>query len=130
MLVCTQKVYKLDAERLYATYFGGEEKQGLKPDEEARQIWLVLSIQSCTVLSRWERLAKICCLRHRAAWSTASLAIFLLGSLLERRDNCHFLLFLLLLSPLVTLAYTDKQQACVQLAGEGRHVIEDNLCVS
>ncbi|KAL3153432.1 hypothetical protein ABBQ38_011767 [Trebouxia sp. C0009 RCD-2024] len=33
-------VYKLDGERLYATYFGGEEKQGLKPDEEARQIWL------------------------------------------------------------------------------------------
>lgn len=37
-----QTVYKLDGERLYATYFGGEEKQGLKPDEEARQIWSVL----------------------------------------------------------------------------------------
>ncbi|KAL0043139.1 hypothetical protein WJX79_010270 [Trebouxia sp. C0005] len=33
-------VYKLAGERLYATYFGGDEKQGLKPDEEARQIWL------------------------------------------------------------------------------------------
>lgn len=38
---CLQSVYKLDGERLYATYFGGEEKQGLKPDEEARQIWSV-----------------------------------------------------------------------------------------
>ena len=34
-----QTVYKLQGERLYATYFGGDEKQGLKPDEEAKQIW-------------------------------------------------------------------------------------------
>ncbi len=33
-------VYKLPAERLYATYFEGDEKQGLPVDEEARQIWL------------------------------------------------------------------------------------------
>ncbi len=34
-----QQVYELDPERLYATYFGGDEAQGLAPDEEARQIW-------------------------------------------------------------------------------------------
>ncbi|KAL4446750.1 hypothetical protein ABPG77_007994 [Micractinium sp. CCAP 211/92] len=34
------EVYKLPSERLYATYFGGDEAQGLPPDEEARQIWL------------------------------------------------------------------------------------------
>lgn len=34
-----QEVYKLDADRLYATYFGGDDKQGLKPDDEAKQIW-------------------------------------------------------------------------------------------
>ena len=34
------EVYKLPSDRLYATYFGGEESQGLPPDEEARQIWL------------------------------------------------------------------------------------------
>ncbi len=39
ILFCLQSVYKLAGERLYATYFGGDEKQGLKPDEEARQIW-------------------------------------------------------------------------------------------
>jgi alanyl-tRNA synthetase len=33
-------VYKLPSDRLYATYFGGDEAQGLPPDEEARQIWL------------------------------------------------------------------------------------------
>ncbi|KAK9823718.1 hypothetical protein WJX72_004867 [[Myrmecia] bisecta] len=27
-------------ERLYATYFGGDSKQGLEPDEEARRLWL------------------------------------------------------------------------------------------
>ena len=32
-------VYKLDKARLYATYFGGDDAQGLGPDEEARQIW-------------------------------------------------------------------------------------------
>ncbi|KAG8644196.1 hypothetical protein MANES_11G108600v8 [Manihot esculenta] len=34
------KVYKLPADRLYATYFGGDEKAGLAPDTEARDIWL------------------------------------------------------------------------------------------
>ena len=34
------QVYGLAKERLYATYFGGDAKQGLEPDEEARQIWL------------------------------------------------------------------------------------------
>lgn len=32
--------YGLPAERIYATYFGGDEKQGLEPDLEARQFWL------------------------------------------------------------------------------------------
>ena len=32
--------YELDKSRLYATYFGGDEEQGLPPDEDARQIWL------------------------------------------------------------------------------------------
>ena len=34
------EVYKLDPERLYATYFGGDESQGLPPDDEAKAIWL------------------------------------------------------------------------------------------
>lgn len=46
---CLQAVYKLDGERLYATYFGGEEKQGLKPDEEARQIWSALLHHSFSI---------------------------------------------------------------------------------
>lgn len=32
-------VYKLNKDRLYATYFGGDASQGLDSDEEARQIW-------------------------------------------------------------------------------------------
>ncbi|MSQ90347.1 MAG: alanine--tRNA ligase, partial [Phycisphaerales bacterium] len=32
-------VYGLDPARLYATYFGGDPKAGLAPDEEARAIW-------------------------------------------------------------------------------------------
>ncbi|XP_059660711.1 alanine--tRNA ligase-like isoform X2 [Cornus florida] len=34
------KVYKLQADRIYATYFGGDEKSGLAADDEARGIWL------------------------------------------------------------------------------------------
>ena len=34
------EVYKIDPDRLYATYFGGDPKQGLEPDLEARDIWL------------------------------------------------------------------------------------------
>ena len=34
------KVYGLPHDRLYATYFGGNEKAGLAPDEESRQLWL------------------------------------------------------------------------------------------
>ena len=33
-------MYKLPSDRLYATYFGGDEKLGLPPDTEARDIWL------------------------------------------------------------------------------------------
>lgn len=39
-VVDSGQVYKLPAERLYATYFGGDEKQGLPADEEAKAIWL------------------------------------------------------------------------------------------
>ncbi|MED6158674.1 hypothetical protein PIB30_034918 [Stylosanthes scabra] len=34
------KVYKLPSDRIYATYFGGDEAAGLAPDNEARDIWL------------------------------------------------------------------------------------------
>lgn len=34
------KVYGLDPDRLYATYFGGDPKSGLEPDEEARALWM------------------------------------------------------------------------------------------
>ena len=36
------QVYGLPAERLYATYFGGDEKLGLAADDEAKNIWLEL----------------------------------------------------------------------------------------
>ena len=33
-------VFKIDKESLYVTYFGGDEKDGLKKDEETRSYWL------------------------------------------------------------------------------------------
>ncbi|KAM3312406.1 hypothetical protein ACQJBY_032377 [Aegilops geniculata] len=34
------QVYKLPTDRIYATYFGGDEKAGLAPDTESKNIWL------------------------------------------------------------------------------------------
>jgi alanyl-tRNA synthetase len=36
------QVFKLPADRLYVTYFGGDEAVGLEPDEECKQIWISL----------------------------------------------------------------------------------------
>ncbi|KAL1923492.1 uncharacterized protein VTP21DRAFT_8472 [Calcarisporiella thermophila] len=43
-------VYKLPKDRLYVTYFGGDEKAGLEPDTEARQLWLDLGLEEHRVL--------------------------------------------------------------------------------
>eukprot|EP01041_Mallomonas_annulata_P001725 gene1725-3341_t len=37
---CLTGTFGMNPERIYATYFGGDEKQGLAPDNEAREIWL------------------------------------------------------------------------------------------
>lgn len=44
------KVYKLDPSRLYVTYFGGDEKAGLKPDTEARDLWLKMGLPESRLL--------------------------------------------------------------------------------
>jgi alanyl-tRNA synthetase len=38
------KVYGLDPDRLYVTYFGGHPESGLEPDLEAKQIWLDIGV--------------------------------------------------------------------------------------
>lgn len=44
------KVYKIPSERLYVTYFGGDEASGLQPDLEAKQIWLELGVGESRIL--------------------------------------------------------------------------------
>lgn len=44
------KVYGLDPNRLYVTYFGGDEKQGLEPDLEAKKIWLEIGVPEDHIL--------------------------------------------------------------------------------
>jgi alanyl-tRNA synthetase len=44
------EVYKIPKERLYVTYFGGNEKANLQPDLETRDIWLAKGIESFRVL--------------------------------------------------------------------------------
>ncbi|XP_028147378.1 alanine--tRNA ligase, cytoplasmic [Diabrotica virgifera virgifera] len=45
----TQKL-KLEADRLYVTYFGGDPASGLEPDNECKQIWLNLGVKPSHVL--------------------------------------------------------------------------------
>ncbi|KAI9500524.1 alanyl-tRNA synthetase [Coemansia spiralis] len=44
------KVYKLNPDRLYVTYFGGNEKDGLPVDNDAKQYWLDIGIPEARVL--------------------------------------------------------------------------------
>ncbi|KAL0125102.1 hypothetical protein PUN28_004327 [Cardiocondyla obscurior] len=43
-------VLKLPADRLYVTYFGGDEKSGLAPDDECKDLWLSLGVPASHVL--------------------------------------------------------------------------------
>lgn len=44
------EVYGLDKDRIYVTYFGGNQAAGLESDEECRQIWLELGLDPSRVL--------------------------------------------------------------------------------
>lgn len=44
------KVLHLPTDRLYVTYFGGDEKSGLKPDDECKDIWINLGVPASHVL--------------------------------------------------------------------------------
>ena len=44
------KVYGLDPQRLYVTYFEGSESGGLEPDLEARQLWLEVGVEDDHIL--------------------------------------------------------------------------------
>lgn len=44
------EVYKLDKDRLYVTYFEGDEKNGLEPDLEAKQFWLNVGVAEDHIL--------------------------------------------------------------------------------
>ncbi|KAI5704152.1 hypothetical protein M8J75_002455 [Diaphorina citri] len=43
-------VYKIPADRLYVTYFGGHEPAGLEPDLECKQIWLDLGLPESHII--------------------------------------------------------------------------------
>ena len=45
------KVYGLDPDRLYVTYFEGDEAGGLEPDHETRQIWRSVGVQDDHILT-------------------------------------------------------------------------------
>lgn len=44
------EVLKLPSERLYVTYFGGDPKSGLEPDDECKNIWLNLGVLPSHIL--------------------------------------------------------------------------------
>lgn len=44
------EVYKLDKDRLYVTYFGGDDKQGLEADLEAKELWKSVGVPEDHIL--------------------------------------------------------------------------------
>lgn len=44
------EVYKLPADRLYVTYFEGDPKNGLEPDNEAHDFWLAQGVPESRIL--------------------------------------------------------------------------------
>ncbi|XP_045770045.1 alanine--tRNA ligase, cytoplasmic [Maniola jurtina] len=44
------EVYKLSGDRLYVTYFGGDESSGLEPDLECKNIWINLGVPESHIL--------------------------------------------------------------------------------
>ncbi|XP_072013777.1 alanine--tRNA ligase, cytoplasmic-like [Amphiura filiformis] len=44
------EVYRLPKDRLYVTYFGGDEKQKLPPDNDCKQIWLNLGVPEARIM--------------------------------------------------------------------------------
>ncbi|EDO15794.1 hypothetical protein Kpol_1040p7 [Vanderwaltozyma polyspora DSM 70294] len=44
------QVYSIPADRLYVTYFEGDEKQGLEPDHEARELWRSVGVPDDHIL--------------------------------------------------------------------------------
>ena len=46
------KVYGIPADRLYASYFEGDPKQGLEPDLEAKQLWIDIGVPEDHIV-RW-----------------------------------------------------------------------------
>jgi alanyl-tRNA synthetase len=47
------EVWGLDKDRLYVSYFGGNEDAGLPVDTEARDIWLSLGLPPSRVCCLW-----------------------------------------------------------------------------
>lgn len=79
-------VYKLNPERLYATYFGGDAAQGLSSDEEAKSIWwaprLAKEAWASTTLPAACVESPASMLQAGAAASGARAALWLQGQLL------------------------------------------------
>lgn len=44
-------MYKLPKDRLYVTYFEGDAKQGLAPDDEAKKLWLEAGVAEDHILT-------------------------------------------------------------------------------
>lgn len=44
------RVYKLNPDRIYVTYFGGDGKSGLEPDLEAKALWIEMGMDANRVL--------------------------------------------------------------------------------
>lgn len=61
------QVYELEVDRIFVTYFGGDEKSGLAPDLESKHIWLKY-LPSDKVLPLVNKVLCMCWLTDESFW--------------------------------------------------------------
>lgn len=92
------QVYKLPSERIYATYFGGDEKSGLPADNEARDLWLKFLPPSRVLPFD----CKVCYRTVSPICHLAQIHHFLFGAMLIQNwifNEVIFLVYLIFLKP-------------------------------